>query len=263
MISRYLHVLILPAICLAAWGCDTPPDAQQLVLDAYAAYNTGQDEQAKTQATRFLQEYPSRPEAAEAHLIRGLSHFRQKEFLQAKLDLTTALEQSRQPSLLSKARFVLGEIALRSGNQEEAIEHYRSCLEQVETGQPPSAQAHYRLGTLLLQKGQFRQADVQFSRLMYLFPDSDLTKRARRLFNAEAWSVQAGLFDSSASADSRVSQLTRSGLHARKQEQLAEGELVYAVLVGRFPTAEEAQAILPEVRKIAPDAYLTVDRRSP
>ncbi len=263
MTSRFLPALILPAVCLGALGCNTPPDAQQLVLDAYAAYNTGQDEQAKAKATRFLKEYPSRPEAAEAHLIRGLSYFRQKEFLQARLDLSTALEQSRQRQLLSKAHFVLGEIALRNGQRDQAIKHYRSCLEEVETGQPPSAQAHYRLGTLLLQKGQFRQADIQFSRLMYLFPDSDLTKRARRLFNAEAWAVQAGLFDSSASADARVSKLTRSGLHARKQEQLAEGELVYAVLVGRFPTADEAQAVLPEVRKIAPDAYLTVDRRRP
>jgi tetratricopeptide (TPR) repeat protein len=254
------------ALSLAAGlvcGCETPPEAQQIVLDAYAAYNTGQYDQAREEASRFMRKYPSRPEAGEALLIRGLSLFRQEQYLQSKIDMAAVLDRARRAELRSKAHFILAEIALRTGQEQQAIEHYRSCLEEVETGRPPAGQAHYRLGTLLLQKGRFEQADMQFSRLMYLFPDSDLTKRAQRLFNARAWTIHAGLFDAAGPAKQLVTQLAQAGLPARKQEQLAQDRLVHAVLVGRYRDMAAARQALPGVQEIAPAAYLTVDRRAP
>jgi tetratricopeptide (TPR) repeat protein len=261
---RLRAIYLLPALALAvASGCNTPPDARQMVLDAYAAYNTGQYEQAQETSTRFIRLYPGRPEVAEAHLIRGLSHFRQEQYLPAKLDLGTVVHTSDQPELLCKAHFILGEIAVRREAIDEAIEHYRQCLARVEQRQPPSAEAHYRLGSLLLRQGRFDEADRQFGHLMYLFPDSELAQRARRLVNAEAWTIHAALYTSSEPADALVKRLQDNGLPARAQAQLAGDNLAYAVLVGRYPNMPEARDVLPRVQAVAEEAFLTVDKQSP
>ncbi|HEY1422522.1 MAG TPA: tetratricopeptide repeat protein, partial [Candidatus Acidoferrum sp.] len=65
------------------------------------------------------------------------------------------------------AHFNLGNALLKSGDAEDAVEHFQRALQ----GEPDFAEAHYSLGTALLQQGRESDALTQFQQAVQLKPD--------------------------------------------------------------------------------------------
>jgi tetratricopeptide (TPR) repeat protein len=259
--TERLAVFGATMLAILAGGCgDMPSGARSLLTDAYAAYNTGDHEQAIESSTAFLDRYRRLPQAPEAYLIRGLGRFEAGQFDRAELDLQSVLDRTAQRPLRAKALMTLGEIAYKRDQLEIAEMRFETCLNEIPRGQPPADQVHWRLGRIQLAQGRFEQADVHFDHILELFPESQVAPGARQLLGAKAWTVHVGLFETIESADARVQRLTEAHLPARRQAYVENDKLYYAVLVGRHATQDGAKATLQRVRKIEPEAYTTIDK---
>ncbi|MFP4355340.1 MAG: tetratricopeptide repeat protein [Phycisphaerae bacterium] len=259
-ISHAWAFLLVPAAWLAVGCGGMEPRGKDLLLDAYAAYNTSDHAEAEQKATRFLAEHRRSPQAPEAYLIRGLSRFEQKQYELAELDLQSVLDRTAQRPLRAQAMFALGEIAYRQKELEIARMRFDSCLREIPRGQSPAEQVHWRLGRIHMAMGNFEQADIHYDHILQLFGESPQAQGARQVLGAKAWTVHVGLYESIEAARNQVEKLQGMSLPAFHQAYLHEDALRYAVLVGRFNTLAEAEKMLDKVKPSVPDAYTTIDK---
>jgi len=243
-------------ICAAA-GCAISPEGRRILQSADAAYRRGDDARTVLEATRFLAMHPHVPEAAEAYYLRGMARCRQGRATEARADLTAAVAASKRDDLTAQAHARLGEMDYKVGNWPEARKHYEAVLKFGRAGAAPCDQALYRLGCMLQHSGMWREADLKFRRLRYLFRDTELSRRAKTRVGAKFWSVQAGAFTSAASAQAMCEKLSAARLAAHVDLVLRQGRPMRVVRVGAYPTYEAARPALVQVRRIEPQAFLT------
>ena len=255
------RVLVPLALLACLGGCTgMPPHARDLLMDAYAAWNSNEPERAKDKSTQFIAQYGSAPHATEAYMIRAMANFALNDTEAAEYDAEKVLDRTTQTPLRARALMLLGEIAYRQERWDIAAGRYDSALKEIPRGQSPAEQAHWRLGQILMRKGDFRAADIHFAHLVELFPDSREAAEARQYLGAKAWSVHAGVYETPEAADAAAKRLQGQKLPAFAQPYLQEGKLVYAVLVGRFADLSTAKLMLEQVKPVEPEAFLTVDK---
>jgi tetratricopeptide (TPR) repeat protein len=243
---------------LAVCGCHgaVSPEGRRFLAEAQSAYQTGSDVRAIEASSGFLRLHPRVEEAGEAYYIRGLARVRAGQVEAGKADLCSALSLTRRKDLVALARAKLGDLAYGAGDLTEAEKQYRAVLEQVPPGAPPADQAMYRLGSILQRKGQWREADLLFRKVMYLFAGSELADRAGIRVGARRWSIQAGAFGA-AGAEKLRQRLSGAGLDARIDLALRDGRLMRLVRVGSYPTYDAARADLGKVQKVIGEAFVT------
>lgn len=234
------------------------PQARKLLVDAYDAYGRSEYERTVALADRFLARSADTTRADEAYRLRGVALYRLARYDAAREDLRRALDRTGREAFRAECLFLLGEIAFRQGELDQAAGLYQRSLDHTGRGKEPSNKAHYRLGRLLQRKGQWVQADKHLDHVAFLFPETDLARRAKQYAGANAWTIQAGAFGARANAEERINRLQSKGLPARLHPALRERGLRYIVQVGRYQTYRQAEQALPAARRHQSDAFVTV-----
>ena len=152
---------------------------------------------------------------------------------------------------------MLGHLAFEDGNHAVAVSYYADALPHL-PNQPPTDEALYRYGGCLQHLGRWDEAKAPFSRLLHAFQDSAHVAAARRRF---AWphpwfAIQCGAFGRVDNANQLAADLSRKGLSAKATFAELDGQGLWRVLSGQYPTYAAALADLPRARAIQPGALI-------
>ena len=225
---RGLAVALLMAGLAGCQGA-LSPQAEQLLQSGYAASSRADHQAVVAKMDAFIAQNDRSRRADEAYYLRGLAKYGLEDRAGARADLS----------------------------EENA---YREALANLSERQPPADHAYYRLGSVLQRQGRWEQADVQFSRVLFLFSDSELGQRARRRVHSTAWTIQVAAYRQKARAVSTVESLEAKGLSADVKSALSETAVLFLVQVGRYPTYEQAEVALPSIKADWQDAFVTDTR---
>jgi tetratricopeptide (TPR) repeat protein len=208
---------------------------------------------------QFLAENHGNTQADQGYYLRGLARYRQKDIPAAKADFNQAAALSKTPQIKGRAFKALGDICYDSADMPVAAEMYRQGLENLDQSIPPADEARYRLGQALQRLGLWGQADIQFSRLIYQFPGSQLARQAGRNIYATAWTIQTPCVRDRRTAQATADELKAKGQDVAAVAALASDEgMMFVVQVGRFATYEQAAELYEKVQTIQADARITV-----
>lgn len=252
-------------VCVGAGGC-TPglsEPAKKLCDSALAAFEKGDYEAAIRDMDAFLKDNANSSIAGRAFYLRGLAKYRLKDPQRrqaAKADFAKALAKTKDSAVRANSHTALGDIAWEADDTAEAEKQYRQALAYCEKDAPPADHAYYRLGCVLQRLGRWHDADLQFNRVVHFFPKSEFGRRAARRVHARRWTIQAGAYRSSQSAESAAEALRRENLPAVSRPQPQADEPLFVVEVGRYRTYEQAAAALGNVRRHRKDAIIAVTR---
>jgi len=251
---------------MVAPGCNDQlsPQAMGLLRSARDSYDAGDNVAAASKLDTFLAENATSSKAAEAFYLRGMARLKTSDRAGAKQDLQSAIaktgDKASDKALRAKARVALGDIAYDDGDMALAENMYRQALEDFGPGAKPSGHAHYRLGCVLQRQGRWKEADVQFDRVVFLLPGTGLARKSARRTHGTSWTIQAGLYKSKVRAAAVARSLSGKHLSAAVVAIIAENRPMFVVRVGRFATYEQAAAMLPQVRHKQKDAFVTPTR---
>ena len=250
------------ALVCAGCGPRVSPEGERLLRAAETAYSRNDDDATVQRANEFLRLHPSIPESAEALYLRGLARLRQGQPAAGRQDLRAALNLAERDDLIALIHSKLGDLSYQNGDLLTAQRHYSAVLQKAPAGAPPSDQAMYRLGVIHQRRGEWREADLHFDKLMYLFEDTELGRRAQRRAHARRWSIQVSALTRPGPAAKMLQQFRRQGFEVRVDRELAAqgDEMMHLVRVGSYATYGAAQADLSRIRQIRPDAFITPAR---
>ncbi len=257
-----LRLVAAAALGVVVGGCVQPvtPEARKLVADARAAYDRGDDPAVVRDTTTFLDRYAQTDLADVAYYLRGLAHYRRKDLSAARADLKLAASRAERRDVRVGALKALGDLAFDAGDLEWAETLYREGLAAAAPRRPPADEIRYRLGCTLQRQGRWAQADEQFDRVVYVFADTEVARRAERRLRCLGWTVQAGAYARQDSARAEAARLRKAGLAAATKSAMLDGKLRFLVHVGRYGRHDEAAGALPAVRRLRSDAFVTPTR---
>lgn len=248
-------IVALLAAAMAA-GCGLSPRAQQQLTDGSKRYQAGDNAGAIAQMNAFIQENPRANQIDQAHYIRGLARYKLKQYEAAKSDFLQTIAETKSKELQAKASLAQGDLSYETGDMTMAENMYRHSLESL-PADDLRAHAWYRLGCTLQRLGQWREADMQFHKVIDGSPGSEPARRSARMINSNAWTVQAGSYAKMASAKEGARRLAGKGIAgAQASAILVDGATWYVVQIGRYGRYEDAQALLPKVRAVQSDAFI-------
>ena len=170
------------------------------------------------------------------------------------------MDKTGKPELRGKAALALGDLAWDAEDMPTAADRYRTAVDNMNASVRPADHAAYRLGCALQRLGRWEDADLQFSRVMELFPSEELAERSARRIHGQSWTIQIAAFDDRARAEAAVKELADQGVRADVSPAMGRGKPVFVVQSGRFATWEQATAALPSIKKVQPDAFVTATR---
>ncbi|GMU20020.1 MAG: hypothetical protein AMXMBFR13_01210 [Phycisphaerae bacterium] len=243
----------LPAGCSQA----LPPAARQALIQAAQAQARGQCSTATANLDRIIRDHPRAPEIGEAYFVRGLCRARAGQWDAAESDFRAAVERSDRRDLIGRGRASLAMIAYRRGQWERAADLYADAVRDL-PDQRPTDQILYYAGVSLQRAGRWREAALQFSRILWKFRDSPVADHARLkgAWNYQYFSVQVGAFCDTDRADAAIRAFAAKGLDARQEYRPGAPGPRWVVMTGRYPTYADAVAALDRVRRIQPDAHI-------
>lgn len=261
MHGRDMLLLVVAALAVVAAGCGKLSlQSTQQLDEGYKSYHAGDNAGTIRRMDAFLQENSRANRADEAYYLRGLARYNLKNYEAAKADLEQTVSNTRQPELRGRAALALGDLSFDTGDMTLAENMYRLAIGNLPTGQDLLAQGHYRLGCVLQRLAKWRQADQQFHKVIYNYPDTQPARRAARLINCTVWTIQAGAFNRMQPAQLAAGRLKQSALPAQAVAVLLDGSASYLVQVGRFNSYDEAAAMLTKVRKVQSDAFVVAGK---
>jgi len=257
-IRPYL-LMMCAAMAALVCGCSAQlsPQAKELLAAGTDAYAAGDNRLAVERMDAFLAEAGRTREAAEAFYVRGLAKYKLGDRAGARQDMQEALARTEDSLLAAKASLALGDLAFEADEMALAENMYRQALADLEEGVKPTDHAHFRLGNVLQRQGRWREADVEFSRVIYFFNGSELARRSKQRLHARAWTVQAGAYAKHENAVAALERMKRASLAARIEPFMAGRQLQFVIKVGRYPSYEQAVAALSNVKAIQSDAFVT------
>ncbi|MCJ7544471.1 MAG: SPOR domain-containing protein [Phycisphaerae bacterium] len=262
MVGRsYNQVAYLIAILLCV-GCQETltPQARQWLQNGYTASASGEHQTVIQSMDAFLAEHARSRRADEAYYLRGLAKYHLGDRVGAQADLSAALDRSSKAEVRGKAALALGDLAWDGDDMPTAAEMYRTAVDNMDATVPPADHAAYRLGCAHQRLGHWQEADLQFSRVMELFPDEELAERSARRIHGRSWTIQVAAFNDQARAEAAVKELGGQGVRADVSPTMGKGKPIFMVLTGRYATWEQATAALPSLKKLQPDAFVTSTR---
>ena len=245
---------------LAVAGCNNElsPQSQQQLAAARAAYQAGDDKAVLSLMDQFLQDNYRPARGEQGYYLRGLSRYRQQDIKGARADFEQTAGGSKDAQLRGQALKALGDICYDQDDFPTAAEMYRQALDNLAESASPADAARFRLGVCLQRLGQWSQADLQFSRLIFLFPSGDMAAAAGRHIHATAWTIEVQSFRQKGGAEVLAMELRIKSFSGVVVEPIsAEGGMMFAVRLGRFAAYQQAAEQLDAVKAIYSDAHIT------
>ena len=243
-----------------SFGCaELPASARQTLAEARELYRAKQYADAKSKSDSVIQHYSAFSQTAEAYYLRALCHVELGDRSRAAEDAQRCIAKSTDPVLTARAHATTASILFEQRRHKPAVGHYERSLKNLPEDRGRDL-VHFNYGVCLQRIGDWRGARAQFSIVQRKYPTSSLAERARR---AAAWpheffSIQCGAYRDRGAADARANALKggRGRPPARVQKRVVSGQTLYTVLVGRYPTYDEAQSALGAVRRRARGAFV-------
>ncbi len=257
----YNQVMCL-TVLLGCVGCQETlsPQARQWLQNGYAASASGEHHTVVQSMDAFLADHARSHRADEAYYLRGLARYHLGDLGGARADLEAALDRTDKSEVRGKAALALGDLAWDADDMPTTAEMYGTAVDNMDASIAPADHAAYRLGCALQRLGRWRDADIQFSRVMELFPGTELAERSARRIHGRSWAIQMAAFTDRGRAEAVVRDLAQQGVRADVSPAVGRGEPLFLVQTGRFSTWEQATQALPSMKKLKPDAFVTATR---
>lgn len=239
-------------------GCASLSESQKAsIRDAAEAYNRGDAAGAAGRLNRVISQSPDGMQIAEAYYIRGLCRVQAGQLQEAASDFDAAIARSRREDLTALSQASLGSIWYRSGDWNRAADLYTMALARL-PDQPPTDQVALSAGIALQRAGRWRDASLQFGRIIRHFPNGTVTPRARQLaaWPFDHFAIQIGVFSRSDTAMQQVQAAKAKGIDAYLQSMTRDGKVIWVILTGRFSTYNEALNALQRIRQFEGQAFV-------
>ncbi len=249
-------------VLAALAGCEgqVSLESQQLLAAGKADYDRGDDAQAIKDLSGFIAANPKTPISDEAYYYRGRARMDANDMAAARSDLDQAMIMTRDRDLRASASILLGDILSRQKDLAGAQRMYRGAIDNMDGAHPPLDYALFQLGCVLQRTGQWKQADAQFDRVIFLFDGQPVARLAAQRIRATAWTIHLAMLDSKAAADGMAASLglQKPALEVRPIKK--DSRLLFAVQAGRFNTYDEALVALPNLQAQHPKAAIVETR---
>lgn len=248
MFSRIV-CLLLPIFLLVCASCRsqiTEQGKRQLRSSAELirkeSYLVAADELGK-----FLEAYPRSDEVGEAHYMIGLCRVHSSQLHQAERAFNSALAVADVPILKHYLRLSLANLAFERQDYPTAGEFYGSYFDDLPRREPFQL-AYYRYGLVLQAIGRWKQADVQFARILRLFPEADILPSVRKHFGASHYAIELGRFPSPELANRQRREFADLSPQLHWQARRGPHGWQYVNLYGEFPDFEGAKDALAAIK---------------
>ncbi len=248
MFARIL-CLLLPIFLLVCTSCRsqiTEQGKRQLRSSAKlirkGSYLVAADELGK-----FLEAYPRSDEVGEAHYMIGLCRIHISQPDRAEDAFNFALAVADVPILKHYVRLALANLAFERRDYPTAGEFYGSYLDDLPRREPFHL-AYYRYALVLQALGQWKQADVQFARILRLFPEADILPSVRKHLGWTHYAIELGRFASFELASRQRREFADLSPQLRCQARRGPVGWQYVNLYGEFPDLERAKDALAAIK---------------
>jgi tetratricopeptide (TPR) repeat protein len=238
-------------------------EAEQVLNQAYAAFDAKQYDAAMQGADRVLVGNRDGAGAAEAHYLRGrVSEERaiqatdavavKTSLVYARTAYNAALGAHPTPEVEGRVHAGIANVAYFQDDYATAIAEYTAAFSKL-TDPSSKAWALYRVALSQQRFGNFDEADQTFAKVLQGFPTSEPAKRAGQHQGARGFQVQIGTYATPANAQNAVAALRAEGVMGTQQTD-PTGRVV--VRVGPVPTYDQARALKARLAAKYPDALI-------
>jgi tetratricopeptide (TPR) repeat protein len=258
---RFGTVLAAVLLTLAACGgCASDLTAEQRMWleRGRNAFEAGRFTQAAQTLSRFIEQVePSQQEFKQALYVRGMSYAQSGRRSAAYADLKRCVATADDPQTVWRAYVVLGTLHFEDRDWQQAAVCFRAAADRM-PARSPKDDVLYRLGLCYERLGRWPDSRWPLEELVRQFPKSALLRRAKQKLERRAsyFAVQAGSFAVEANADRQAQYLQGRNLPAYVRREHYNRAPRWVVLVGHYPTIEEAWTQLGVVRQYVRDALV-------
>lgn len=254
-IGPRLHAVF--ALPLVAGCTELPYGAKQELNKAGEDYRSQDYRGAQAKLDGILSTYHQYTGAAEAYYLRALVHVKQSNKGGALADADRCIALSQDSSLRAQAAAMAGTLSFEMGDETKALDYFVKALKGLPE-KPPADLVRYRYAVCLQHQGRWAEARREFATLLQLYPQSDLTANARRMYEwrGDYFALQCGAYLDQKSAAKQMQKLRKAGLSARIENQTRLGKPLYLVFVGQYPKYDAAQEALRALRAKVPNAVI-------
>jgi tetratricopeptide (TPR) repeat protein len=250
---------IAASVFLSLGGCAEPANRQGQIAMAKKDYEAGNYILAAHQLTTFIRNETFSRELGQAYYLRGLCYYQMgpAKHDAAMADFEFAMKKTRTAEVRGLCHTAIGHIYFeqRDNTMEQAAEHYEAALKDLPEG-PPRNVVLYRLGECLQRLGRWEQADLPLSECMNRYSSSESAAKAKRIFGARTFRLQAGTFVDIAEAGRQMRILKEHQLDSHGSSDLEDGKPVYRIYVGQYGIYAAAREAMAGLSKIIPDAKI-------
>lgn len=251
-VRRRAYRLAAAALCLlGAAGCASLPAAErQQLRDASRQYQAGNTTPAVSTLDRIIRDYGQAAEIGEAHYIRGLCRFKTLQLQAASEDFERGISKSNRSDLTARCRASLAAIAFQNGNWRQAAELYGRAVGDLPDA-PPTDAVLYAAGIAMQRAGDWKNANIQFARILHRFRNRPLATDARRmaLWRHPYYSIQLGAYRDADRAGKATQSLRAQGFDVCQEHMPRDGQALWIVMAGRYGTYDEARVALGRARQ--------------
>ena len=245
--SRLVSIL-LPILMLACASCHPRITEQGKRRLRSAADLIRQDSYvvAADKLSTFLEDFPRSDEVGEALYMIGLCRVNAGQQDQAQRDFQAALAAADVPVLEHYVRLSLANLAFERQDYPTASEFYGPYIDNLPQ-RSPFHLAFYRYGLTLQATGRWKQADVQFSRVLRLFPEAEILPYVRKHFGWTHYAIELGRFDSFELAQRQRQEFPDLADQLNWRTQREADGWQYVNLCGEFSDLERAKDALGKI----------------
>ena len=175
-----------------------------LLLMSKAQYYLGDYQKSKINLEELVRRFPESNLKDEALLWTGRSVWKLGQFTTAESEITSVLDRTDDRKLLSTGNEMLADIYRDRNDDENEIKYLRDVIVFSDDNQQ-KAESHYRIGLILIERNDFKEAISSFQKVEIQLPTPELlikakmenTRALKHMGNtSEALDILQGMLDS-------------------------------------------------------------------
>ena len=256
--SRLIHLLLVLPVLLASCQAQIDDQGKRQLRGAAKLIQEKSYATAADELKEFVKTYSASDEIGEAYYLMGLCRVYTNQLDGAGNDFASALAAADVPILEHYVRISLANLAFERQGYSTASEFYGTYLDKLPR-RAPFDLAYYRYGLALQATGQWKQADVQFSRVLYLFGGSDIRPSTQEHFNKTHYAIELGSFESLELADRQRQELPDLVTQLPQVRYRRDGWR-YVNLYGKFTDLVQAKKAMENIKKQIAQARIVPSR---
>lgn len=240
-------LLLVFGLTLASCRPGITDQGKRQLRSAAQAINEESYSGAAEELERFVEAYPRSDEVAEARYLIGLCRIHSGQPEQAQQQFHLALPDADVPLLEQYVRLSLANLAFESRDYATAGEFYGTYIDKLPR-RPPFHLAYYRYGLTLQATGQWKLADVQFARILQIYPQADIIPAVEQHSGQTCYAIELGRFGSFDLAKRQRERLADWAPELHWQLKRAPDAWQYVNHYGKFPDLRRAQEALEKIK---------------